>query len=125
MTLFAALTRTVHCRRHNIRKNYKYLIESIQPVAKVVQLQEGAASSRERGLLERLRDAECLSDSQLRLVRRRTQRPTGVNKELLSIARLFDVTQYAVFVDCLRQATQMPSADVLERGGGAVLFASQ
>src|SRR6218665_2671600 len=89
MTLFAALARTEHCRRHNLRKNYKYLIESIQPLAKVVQLQEDAVASRERGLLERLRDAKCLSDDQLRQVRRRAQTPKGVNDELLSIARLF------------------------------------
>ena len=95
-------------------------------MAKVVQLQEGTAPSREKDLVERLRDAECLSDRQLELIRGRTQRSRDdVNEELLIIARLFDVTQYAVFVACLRQTNQMTSADVLERGGGTVPFASQ
>src|SRR6218665_2829083 len=91
------------------RTNRTYFLESLET----------------KGVNERLRSADCLTDTEFRLVNRQILISGNVklsrknnNQELLHILRSPDEARLSNIIRCLRQSNQKLSARIVENGGG-------
>ena len=81
-------------------------------------------------LISRLRYADCLTDTEARLIRRDTHRKgksqrdsKEINAELLQIVRSFNVeARFSNFTRCLRQSNANVVEKVAQNGGGRSIW---
>jgi len=74
-----------------------------------------------KGLLNKLRSVDCLTDIQTRLVKRvkaKSKRLRGKKEDLLHLVRSLEYSRYAAFVRRLRESKQIICARVATSGGG-------